>query len=215
MASFLGAVELFGICGWPTVLTGSKRMPRSEPAGGIGQEINWQGGPLFLQGVSHLVNFRKKGPTLPVSFLAISSCGFATRCPFQQTQRRTVAQLHRLKSSTSPKNGAMGAPRQKVRTRRSTPNDQPSRDSATNSDVARETPLTHRNQGGKGNILSADLSIWREIRCLRRLNLNSRRRRGRVGGLNLNSSPSLGSPGPAIVYYIFLARYLYFVVCSA
>ena len=156
MASFLGAVELFGICGWPTVRrrVRSRRIPRSEPAGGIGQEINWQGGPLFLQGVFYLVNFRKKGPTLPVSFSAISSRGFATRCPFQQTQRRTVGQLHSLKSSTSPENGAMGAPRQKVRTRRSTPNDQPSRDSAMNSDVARETPLTHRNQGAKAIYLA-------------------------------------------------------------
>ena len=86
MGPVLGEVELSGLCVRPTFRRRVfwKRTPRGEPARGNGQEINWQSEPLFFEEVHQMVNFfRKKGLTLPINFLAISSRGFATRCPFR------------------------------------------------------------------------------------------------------------------------------------
>ena len=86
MGPVLGEVELSGLCVRPTSRRRvcSKRTPRGEPARGNGQEINWQSEPLFSEEVHQMVNFfRKKGLTLPINFLAISSRGFAARCPFR------------------------------------------------------------------------------------------------------------------------------------
>ena len=55
--------------------------PREQMAKKLIVEVS----PTFLEEVYHLVNFfKKKGLTLPINFLAISSRGFATRCPFPE-----------------------------------------------------------------------------------------------------------------------------------
>ena len=85
MAPFLGEVELFGLCGRPTVrrCVSWKRTPSGGPARGNDRKIDWQSEPLFSEEVYHKVNFlQKKGLTLPINFTAISFRGFAARCPF-------------------------------------------------------------------------------------------------------------------------------------
>ena len=87
MGPVLGEVELSGLRVRPTFRRRVfwNRTPRGEPARGNGQEINWQREPLFSEEVYHLENFfKKKGLTLPINFLAISSRGFATRCLFPE-----------------------------------------------------------------------------------------------------------------------------------
>ena len=87
MEPFLGEVELFGLCGRPTVRrrVSWKPTPCGEPARGNGQESDWQSEPLFLEKVYISENFsQKKGVALPVTFLALSSRWFAARCPFPE-----------------------------------------------------------------------------------------------------------------------------------
>ena len=56
--------------------------PREEMA----KELIGKVSPFFLKKFKYLVNFfQKKGLTLPINFLAISSRGFAPRCPFPAT----------------------------------------------------------------------------------------------------------------------------------
>ena len=87
MEPLLGEVELFGLCGRPTVRRRVfwKPTPCGEPARGNRRGVNWQSEPLFLEEVYRNVNFfRKKGLTLPINFLANASRGFAARCPFPE-----------------------------------------------------------------------------------------------------------------------------------
>ena len=96
MEPFLGEVELFGLCGRPTVRRRVfwKRTPCGEPAKGNGQEISWQSETLFLEEVYILGNFfQKKGATSPNTFLPLVSRGFATRCLFPEnaTKNRSAA----------------------------------------------------------------------------------------------------------------------------
>ena len=54
--------------------------PREEMAKKLIGKVS----PLFFEEVHQMVNFfKKKGLTLPINFLAISSRGFAARCPFR------------------------------------------------------------------------------------------------------------------------------------
>ena len=53
--------------------------PREE----VAKKLIGKVSPFFLKKFKYLVNFfKKKGLTLPINFLAISSRGFAPRCPF-------------------------------------------------------------------------------------------------------------------------------------
>ena len=91
MAPLLGGVELFGLCGRPTVRLRVFWKPTlcGEPARGNGKESDWHSELLFSEEVYILVNFfQKKGVTLPITFLALSSRGFATRCPFPEHTTR-------------------------------------------------------------------------------------------------------------------------------
>ena len=109
MEPFLGEVELFRLCGRPTICRGVfwKRTPCGKTARGNGQGINLQSDPLFLKEVYRNVNFFQKGAHFANHFLG--HCLLRNRHKVSVSRKRGDEQLGghmarkvRLRLKTAP-----------------------------------------------------------------------------------------------------------------